>query len=96
MAAQQVTQAPDGSAVAGEGGGGGGVCIEVDGPSHFTVGERRLPLGHTRLRNQLLAARYGLTVLSVPYWEWNELHGKQGTGQYLRMRLRQEGNMLGV
>ena len=45
------------------------VAVEVDGPSHF-VG--RVPNGATALKRRQLRAA-GWTLLSVPYWEWNDL-----------------------
>jgi hypothetical protein len=45
------------------------VAIEVDGPSHF-VG--RKPTGATMLKRRQLH-HLGWRLVSVPYWEWNEL-----------------------
>ena len=49
------------------------VALEVDGPHHF-VG--RTVNGATALKRRQLRAA-GWPLLSVPYWEWNELE-KQG------------------
>ena len=46
------------------------VGVEVDGPSRF-VG--RKPTGSTMLERRQVAAVDGLLLVSVPYWEWNEL-----------------------
>jgi hypothetical protein len=45
------------------------VAIEVDGPSHF-VG--RKPSGATLLKRRQLR-HFGWTLVSIPYWEWDEL-----------------------
>ena len=44
------------------------VVVEVDGPSHFAANTRR-PLGHTALRNGLLATLppAGVAVALVPH-----------------------------
>jgi hypothetical protein len=44
------------------------VFVEVDGPSHFVVNGRD-PLGSTVLKRRLIR-NLGLTLCSVPYWEW--------------------------
>ena len=60
------------------------VAVEVDGPSHF-VG--RVPNSATMLkRRQLLAARWPL--LSVPYWEWDELTDASMRRNYLEQGLQ--------
>jgi len=45
------------------------LAVEVDGPSHF-VG--REPTGATALKRRQLK-HFGWRLVSVPYWEWNEL-----------------------
>ena len=51
--------------------GGGQVAIEFDGPRHFRQPDLQ-PTGPTQWRNRSLAAR-GYVVVSVPYWDWDEL-----------------------
>ena len=46
------------------------IGIEVDGPSHF-VG--REPAGSTILKRRQIPNIDGIMLLSVPYWEWDEL-----------------------
>jgi len=46
------------------------LAVEVDGPSHF-VG--RVPTGATLLKRRQLR-HFGWRLVSVPYWEWDELH----------------------
>jgi len=46
------------------------IAVEVDGPSHF-VG--RVPTGATLLKRRQLR-HFGWRLVSVPYWEWDELH----------------------
>jgi len=48
------------------------LAVEVDGPSHF-VG--REPTGATLLKRRQLE-HFGWRLVSVPYWEWNELRDK--------------------
>jgi very-short-patch-repair endonuclease len=57
------------------------LAIEVDGPYHFVWPDRRLD-GRTQHRNRVLAAR-GYAVVSVPYYEWNDLKGSRERQQYL-------------
>ncbi|KAL7542514.1 hypothetical protein ACHAXR_011853 [Thalassiosira sp. AJA248-18] len=45
------------------------VNVRVDGPQYF-VG--RMPTGRTILRRRLTVLG-GVHLLSIPYWEWNEL-----------------------
>ena len=46
------------------------VSVRVDGPHHF-IG--RLPTGRTQLRSRQIANVEGITLVSIPYWDWNEL-----------------------
>jgi len=79
-----------GTAVPSEGGGPGGRggrqwAVEFDGPSHF-VG-RGSPTGATLLKRRHLRL-LGYALVSVPYWEWDEVRGGEGDGEeYLRARL---------
>jgi len=66
---------------------GSQVAIEVDGPWHFLRPGNTLN-GPTRSRNRGLAAR-GWRVMSVPYFEWNELKpGQQQQQAYLLAKLQ--------
>jgi len=51
------------------------LAVEVDGPSHF-VG--REPTSATLLKRRQLE-HFGWWLVSVPYWEWNELGDKTTT-----------------
>jgi len=51
------------------------LAVEVDGPSHF-VG--REPTGATLLKRRQLE-HFGWWLVSVPYWEWDELSDKKTT-----------------
>ena len=55
------------------------VAVEVDGPWHF-VG--RAPNGRIALKRRQLRAA-GWLLLSVPYWEWDELEAdaERGVGE---------------
>ena len=61
---------------------GKNIGIEVDGPSHFI---RRKPTGSTILKHRQVTNMEGIRIVSVPYWEWNDL-GKDSAKkkQYLR------------
>ncbi|EJK44191.1 hypothetical protein THAOC_37291, partial [Thalassiosira oceanica] len=61
-----------------------GVAIEVDGPSHFI---QRRPTGSTTLKHRQVATLECIEVVSVPYWEWNELKNSVTKQQYLREKL---------
>lgn len=61
------------------------LAIEVDGPTHF-VRNTRQPLGLTRGRARLLAAR-GWRVVSLPFFEWP---GGKAAGGAQEAKSRQE------
>eukprot|EP00891_Asterochloris_glomerata_P000405 jgi/Astpho2/405/Aster-x0924 len=44
------------------------ICIEVDGPYHYTVNTLQ-PMGHTLIRRRLLKL-FGWSVITVPYYDW--------------------------
>ncbi|KAL7538009.1 hypothetical protein ACHAXR_008216, partial [Thalassiosira sp. AJA248-18] len=46
------------------------VGVEVDGPRHF-IGKK--PTGSTLLKRRQIANVERMKLVSVPYWEWNEL-----------------------
>ncbi|KAL7534308.1 hypothetical protein ACHAXR_005784 [Thalassiosira sp. AJA248-18] len=61
------------------------VAIEVDGPSHF-VGKQ--PTIATILKRRQVASLEGMSVVSVPFWEWNKRRKDRGRRQqYLRYLL---------
>ena len=67
------------------------VVVEVDGPSHFCGNSRRVR-GETLLKRRLLArSQFGFDkfrLVSIPYWEWNELGGRQDREEsYLRSKV---------
>ena len=51
-------------------GDGRNVAVEVDGPSHFI---QRRPTGSTILKHRQVVRLDRVEVVSVPYWEWDEL-----------------------
>jgi len=59
--------------------------IEVDGPSHF-IGRGRSPLARTILKRRQVPSIDGVELVSVPYWEWDELIGREQVKkqEYLR------------
>ena len=60
------------------------MAIEVDGPSHF-LGRR--PTGSTILKHRQVQKLDGMLIVSIPYWEWNELQSDEDKQQYLRSKL---------
>ncbi len=66
------------------------IAVEVDGPSHFICKSRerksRIADGATMMKRRHLGL-LGYSVVSVPYWEWNELRNKQAKEAYLRAEL---------
>ncbi|EJK77145.1 hypothetical protein THAOC_01042 [Thalassiosira oceanica] len=65
-------------------GNGRKVAVEVDGPFHFI--DRR-PAGRTTLKQRQVARLDRIEVVSVPYWEWNELKNSVTKQRYLRKKL---------
>ena len=65
------------------------VAIEADGPSHLSRNTMK-PLGHTAFKHRLLKAQ-GWSVISVPWFEWDELIGPQLRREYLQVRLQAAG-----
>jgi hypothetical protein len=62
------------------------VAIEADRPTHFIQPGNAVD-GRTQCRNRALAAR-GYAVLSIPYWEWQQLRGADSMQQYLLAKLQ--------
>ena len=60
------------------------IGIEVDGPFHFLG---RNPNGRTILKHRQVTNVDGSPVVSVPYWEWDELEDHNKKQQYLRALL---------
>ncbi|EJK65038.1 hypothetical protein THAOC_14163, partial [Thalassiosira oceanica] len=65
-------------------GDGRKVAVEVDGPSHFI--DRR-PTGSTILKHRQVLRLDRIEVVSVPYWEWNELKNSVTKQHYLNEKL---------
>ncbi len=61
-----------------------GWSVEFDGPSHFLT--CRLPLGGTLMKRRHLEL-LGYTVVSLPFWEWDQLTGSDERKEYLRGKL---------
>ena len=60
------------------------VAVEVDGPFHFI---QMLPTGSTILKHRQVVRLDGIEVVSVPYWDWNELKNSETKQRYLRTKL---------
>jgi RAP domain/FAST kinase-like protein, subdomain 1 len=80
---------------------GNRIGIEVDGPSHF-VGQSQSPNGATLLKQRQLRALEDWKLVSIPYWEWNEIDKKgsskerrENKGLYLQKKLL-DGTSLAV
>jgi hypothetical protein len=74
------------------------VSIEFDGPTHYlrpAMGSRDLvgPIdGKTRLRNALLKRSGEFEMLiTIPYYEWNEVEGKKEKEEEYMKRKLSEG-----
>jgi hypothetical protein len=65
-------------------GAAAGWAVEFDGPSHFLTG--RLPVGGTLMKRRHLEL-LGYTVVSLPFWEWDQLTGSDERKEYLRGKL---------
>ncbi|EJK51452.1 hypothetical protein THAOC_29372 [Thalassiosira oceanica] len=63
---------------------GKSVAIEVDGPFHFI---QRRPMGSTTLKHRQVGKLDRIEVVSVPYWEWNELKNSLTKQNYLHEKL---------
>ncbi|GLJ14136.1 hypothetical protein SUGI_0226870 [Cryptomeria japonica] len=61
------------------------VCLEIDGPSHFSR-NTVTPLGHTMLKRRYLASA-GWHVVSLPWQDWKELSGESEQMEYLKTLL---------
>jgi RAP domain len=46
--------------------------VEIDGPFHV-VGRSPTPNGRTVLKHRQLRALEGWNLVSIPYWEWDEI-----------------------
>ena len=54
----------------------------MDGPWHYVNGSRETN-GATGLKRRVLRL-LGYRVVSIPYWEWDGLNGKEQKEGYLR------------
>ena len=63
------------------------IGVEVDGPSHF-IGRSKSLTGSTIMKRRQVPSIDGIELVSVPYWEWDNL-GKDQTKkqEYLRKLL---------
>jgi hypothetical protein len=66
-------------------GAAAGWAVEFDGPSHFLT--CRLPVGGTLMKRRHLEL-LGYTVVSLPFWEWDQLTGSDERKKYIRGKLR--------
>ena len=66
------------------------VAVEFDGPTHYLLGGasgRITPNGATSFKRRLLRI-LGWEVISIPYFEWNEVRSSKETREaYLRTKL---------
>jgi hypothetical protein len=69
------------------------VAVEVDGPSHFFVNDRKRPTGLTLCKVKTLLEAYNgswATVISVPHWDWPRKDPK-AQGRFLWRKLKEAG-----
>jgi hypothetical protein len=66
-------------------GAAAGWAVEFDGPSHFLT--CRLPVGGTLMKRRHLEL-LGYTVVSLSFWEWDQLTGSDERKEYLRGKLK--------
>jgi len=69
-----------------------GWAVEVNGPSHYVQnlkGESR-PNGSTLLKQRHLEG-LGYALISIPYWEWDQIRGKEERVRYLAKKLHLRG-----
>ena len=59
-----------------------GIAVEVDGPHHYLSDGSHFANGATILKKRLLGL-LGYRVATVPYWEWEGLHGGREKDQYV-------------
>jgi RAP domain len=70
------------------------IGVEVDGPSHF-AGQSQCLNGKTILKHRQLQALEGMKLVSIPYWEWDEIdmgskmERKEKKARYLKNLLEQ-------
>jgi len=67
------------------------IAVEVDGPSHF-LGRSSERTGSTILKHRQVAALDGMTVVSIPYWEWDNLENDTEKKKYVQSLLGFETN----
>ena len=61
-----------------------GWVVEFDGPFHFLA--CRSPTGATLMKRRHLEL-LGYSVVSLPFWEWDQLTGSDEREEYLRGKL---------
>ncbi|XP_020571480.1 RAP domain-containing protein, chloroplastic [Phalaenopsis equestris] len=68
------------------------LALEIDGPSHFSR-NLGIPLGHTILKRRYISSA-GWKLVSLSYFEWEELKGEFEQLEYLRkiLAINADGN----
>ena len=62
------------------------IGLEVDGPSHF-IGRKKK--GNTILKQRQVANVDDIPIISVPYWEWNDLVSLEEKERYIVSKIDQ-------
>ena len=62
------------------------IGLEIDGPSHF-IGRKKK--GNTILKERQVANIDHIPLISVPYWEWNDLLSLADKERYILSKIRQ-------
>ena len=71
-------------------GDGSPLAIEVDGVDHFTCLPPYRPLGHTIIRNQMIAS-LGFKGVGIPFYDWQSLASQTDKVSYVTARLAKWG-----
>eukprot|EP00986_Skeletonema_menzelii_P021150 scaffold33403_cov148-Skeletonema_menzelii.AAC.3 len=62
------------------------IGLEIDGPSHF-IGKKKK--GNTILKKRQVANIDHIPIISVPYWEWNDLVSVEDKERYILSKIGQ-------
>ena len=71
-------------------GDGKPLAIEVDGKDHFTRMPPYRPLGHTTIRNQIIAG-LGFRGVGIPFYDWHSLASPADKVSYVTARMAKWG-----
>jgi RAP domain len=75
---------------------GNRIGVEVDGPSHFVGPLLRSPNGSTVLKHRQLRTLGGWKLVSIPYWEWDEICNASGGRDPTTLESKKQSFLRGV